>query len=87
MHYSDIPYNYVFNKQTTVWKRRQRNGDKVIYRLYKVSQKDEERFYLRLLLMHVTEARSYEDMKTKSNIWCHNHRRKILYVFLQHRPY
>lgn len=39
-------------------------GDKIIGRMYMVSPRDEERFYLRLLLLHVRGPISYEDLRT-----------------------
>ncbi|XP_076043645.1 uncharacterized protein LOC143026761 [Oratosquilla oratoria] len=53
LHYTEIPYHYVFNKQTTLWQPRQRSADKIISRMYTVSPKDVERFCLRILLLHV----------------------------------
>lgn len=60
--YSEIPYHYVFNKQSCVWNTRKRGENKVISRLNTVSQRDEERFHLRLLLLHVQGAQSFEDL-------------------------
>ena len=58
----DIPYNYVYVR--AVWKPRQRGGGKIVSRMYTVSFKDEERFYLRLLLLHVRGAKSFQSMRT-----------------------
>ena len=66
MLYSDIPYNYVYNNNN--WKRRQRGGNKILARMYTVSVKDEERFYLRLLLLHVPGATSFEFLRTVDNV-------------------
>jgi hypothetical protein len=60
--YVDIPYNYVYAR--AVWKPRQRGGGKIVSRMYTVSFKDEERFYLRLLLLHVRGATSFESIRT-----------------------
>ncbi|KMQ84670.1 hypothetical protein RF55_17343 [Lasius niger] len=42
--------------------------DKIISRLYTVSIKDIEKFYLRLLLLHVTGAKCFEDLRTVNGI-------------------
>ena len=62
--YSSIPIYYVWNSGQKKWKRRQRGGDNVISRMYHVSPRDTERFHLRLLLLHVPEATSYEFLRT-----------------------
>lgn len=62
--YWEIPVHYVWDDKNTSWKKRQRGGNKVIGRMYTVSIKDSERFYLRLLLQHETGAKSFEDVRT-----------------------
>ncbi|KMQ86042.1 hypothetical protein RF55_15093 [Lasius niger] len=51
----------------TKWKPRQRGGEIIISRLYTVSIKDTERFYLRLLL-HVAGAKCFEDLRTVDGV-------------------
>src|SRR5277367_1607241 len=63
--YADIPHDYVYVKNK--WQRRQRGGNKIIPRMYTVGIKDVERFYLRLLLLHVPGATSYESLRTIDN--------------------
>ena len=58
--YTDIPYHFVYVKG--IWKPRQRSGQNTVSRLYTVSLKDEERFYLRLLLLHVRGATCFENI-------------------------
>lgn len=65
--YTEIPNHYVFNSKTSRWQKRKRN-EKSVQRMYSVSPKDEERFFLRLLLLHVPGAKSYEDLKTVNGI-------------------
>ena len=62
--YCSIPQHYVWNKSEKKWKRRQRRGDNVLSRMYHVSPRDVERFHLRLLLLHVPGATSYEFLRT-----------------------
>nr|XP_013180910.1 unnamed protein product [Papilio xuthus] len=60
--YSEIPFHYVFTKG--VWTRRQRTNHKVLTRLYSVSPSEKERFFLRLLLLHIKGATSFEDLRS-----------------------
>jgi hypothetical protein len=60
--YTEIPIHYVYVKGN--WQKRQRGGEKIVPRMYTVGPKDEERFYLRLLLLHVRGATSFEDLRT-----------------------
>ncbi|KII68453.1 ATP-dependent DNA helicase pif1 [Thelohanellus kitauei] len=66
--YTDIPYHYVYVKGQ--WQERQRGGEKTIGRMYTVCMKDEERFYLRLLLLHVPGATSFEYLRTVKGNLC-----------------
>ncbi|KMQ90800.1 hypothetical protein RF55_9409 [Lasius niger] len=66
--YTDIPYHYIYDKKETKWKPRKKGGEKIISRLYTVSIKDIERFYLRLLLLHVAGAKRFEDLKTVNGV-------------------
>lgn len=59
--YSEFPEHYIFNK---TWKPRQRGGSKTIGRMYSVSPNEGERYYLRLLLVHVRGPKSFEDIRT-----------------------
>ncbi len=62
--YSEIPNHFVFDKKKYHWKKRQQRGQKVIGRMYSASPTDSERFHLRLLLLHVPGATSYEHLRT-----------------------
>ncbi|MFN9980396.1 MAG: hypothetical protein ACK53Y_10800, partial [bacterium] len=66
--YTEIPQHYVYAQGS--WKKRQRGGDKIVSRMYTVSIKDEERFYLRMLLLHVKGATSFDSLKTVDGIMC-----------------
>nr|XP_047129329.1 uncharacterized protein LOC105848913 [Hydra vulgaris] len=61
--YVEIPYHFVFDSKHCKWKVRQRGSNKVIVRMYKVSPIGEI-FYLRMLLLHVRGAVSFEDLRT-----------------------
>jgi hypothetical protein len=65
--YADLPQRYVFHKDTKTWQPRGRGGRggsrAPIGRMYSVSPKDEERYYLRLLLNHKRGAQSFEDLR------------------------
>ena len=64
--YSDIPYQYVFNRN--MWQLRQRRASSIVSRMYTVGLRDEERFYLRMLLLHVPGATNFEFLKTVDNV-------------------
>ncbi|XP_047136847.2 uncharacterized protein LOC124813603 [Hydra vulgaris] len=61
--YVEIPYHFVFDSKHCKWKVRQRGSNKVIVRMYIVSPIGEI-FYLRMLLLHVRGAVSFEDLRT-----------------------
>ncbi|XP_066923007.1 uncharacterized protein, partial [Clytia hemisphaerica] len=61
--YTDIPYHYVFDARTKKWKIRRRNV-KLVSRMYNASVREGERFYLRVLLLHVAGATSFEELRT-----------------------
>ena len=62
--YSETPLHFVFNKSQKKWQPRKRGSPKIITRMYSVSPKDMERYCLRLLLLHVAGATSFEDLRT-----------------------
>ncbi|GBN72477.1 hypothetical protein AVEN_254326-1 [Araneus ventricosus] len=64
--YTDIPYNYVYDYNN--WKRRKRGCNKIVVRMHEVNVKDAERFYLRMLLLHVPDATSFESLRTVDNV-------------------
>jgi hypothetical protein len=69
--YSDIPQHYVYNNKQGKWTPRQRGAEKTIGRMYSVNlASDTERFCLRLLLLHVRGATSFEDIKTHDGHVC-----------------
>ena len=63
-HYIDMPAHFVWVKKDCKWKRRERGGSNVIGRMYSVSPQDTERYHLRLLLLHVSGATSFEHLRT-----------------------
>jgi len=67
LKYWEIPTHYTWDNKNTRWKKRLRGGDKVIGRMYTVSVKEQERYYLRLLLSHAQGATSFEDLRTVEN--------------------
>jgi len=60
--YVEIPYHFVFDAKNCKWKIRQRGGDNIIVRMYKVPPTG-ELFFLRLILLHAKGAMSYEDLR------------------------
>lgn len=61
MLYTDLPLHYVYVKNQ--WQRRQRGANKVVSRMYSVSPRHEERFYLRTLLLHIRGPKGFTDLR------------------------
>ena len=68
--YGEIPKHYTWQASNgKKWVKRRNNlGARVISRIYSVSPRDRERFYLRMLLFHVRGARSFRDMRTHEGV-------------------
>jgi hypothetical protein len=64
LKYADFPRYYTWHARTKEWKPRQRGSS--IGRIYSVFPSDPERWYLQLLLNHVCEATSFEDIRVLS---------------------
>ncbi|KAI7937556.1 hypothetical protein MJO29_014871, partial [Puccinia striiformis f. sp. tritici] len=62
LKYAEFPQHYTWHPKTKEWKPRQRGCS--IGRIYAVYPSDPERWYLRLLLNHVTGATSFEHLRT-----------------------
>ncbi|KAG5715601.1 ATP-dependent DNA helicase PIF1, partial [Termitomyces sp. T112] len=60
--YQNFPTKFVYEASKRTWKERQRGT--AIGRMYFASPKQEERFYLRMLLTVVTNATSWADLRT-----------------------
>jgi hypothetical protein len=64
--YTEIPYHYVYSLGT--WKKRQRGAEKMVARMYTVGANEQERFCLRLLLLHVPGMTSFQDLRTVNGV-------------------
>ncbi|XP_057294730.1 uncharacterized protein LOC130623277 [Hydractinia symbiolongicarpus] len=62
--YPDIPLHFVFNNNRKVWTPRRNFNLKIVSRMYSVSPRAGELFYLRMLLLHTRGVTSYEDLRT-----------------------
>ncbi|KAI7939787.1 hypothetical protein MJO29_014523 [Puccinia striiformis f. sp. tritici] len=62
LKYAEFPQHYTWHPKTKEWKSRQRGCS--IGRIYAVYPSDPERWYLRLLLNHVTGATPSENLRT-----------------------
>ena len=60
--YINYPKHYTWNTRNKTWGRR-RNAQTAIGRMYSVSPREGERFFLRILLMHVPGPHSFEYLK------------------------
>jgi hypothetical protein len=61
LYYADVPKWYVWNQKDKKWRARQRGGfsEKVIARMYSVAPQDADRFYLRMLLLHLPNVEAF----------------------------
>ena len=66
VRYPDMPEHYVW--VNNAWKPRMRGGNKTIGRMYSVPISQPERYYLRLLLLHAIEIKSFQDLKTVNGV-------------------
>lgn len=62
--YTEFPKHYVWNNNTKKWTIRKKGKNAIMGRMYNVSPKEHERYYLRMLLFHVKGATCYEDLRT-----------------------
>lgn len=68
--YAEIPLHYVWNGRVKQWHARRRGGDKVVTRLFNVSIRHRELYFLRVLLLHVRGATSFNFLKTVDDQLC-----------------
>jgi hypothetical protein len=66
--YVEIPQHYTWNASERMWCARKRPAAKVIARIYNISPRQQELFFLRTLLLHVRGARNYKDMRTYNHV-------------------
>lgn len=60
--YTEIPELYTYNSNKGEWTDRQRG--RVITRMHSIHPNNKELFHLRMLLLHVRGAQSFDDLKT-----------------------
>ncbi|CAG8593575.1 3882_t:CDS:1 [Racocetra fulgida] len=65
--YHDISLYYRFNKQSKSWRRQIQNTNNVIGQMYSVSLNNLECYCLHLLLLHISGAQSFKDLRTIDN--------------------
>ncbi|XP_015115936.1 uncharacterized protein LOC107040377 [Diachasma alloeum] len=68
--YLQIPKHFTWNQKNHCWQKRKRGTDKTITRMYSVSPKDVERFFLKILLLHRKGATSFEALRTAGDKIC-----------------
>jgi hypothetical protein len=66
LKYPDFCEKFVWNKSLKKWTKRKK--DAAVSRMIFVSPSEGERYFLRMLLNHVTGATCYRDIKTFNNI-------------------
>jgi hypothetical protein len=66
--YTEIPKHYVFNKKEKKWNIRKKLRKPILVRMYLVNIQQRERFFIRLLLLTVRGAKSFQDLRTYQNV-------------------
>ena len=66
--YTEITEHYVYHTKQKKWMVRKRCANKVISRMLSVRPNEGERFYLRLLLLHVHGAKSFDYLRTVDGV-------------------
>ena len=62
--YTNFPHKFVWDKSKYEWKVRVKSHGTMIGRMYAAHPGEGERFYMRMLLNHVTRCTSYVDIRT-----------------------
>jgi hypothetical protein len=68
LYYQDVPTKCVWDAEAKAWKKRRKNGNCLIGRLYSVSPKDVERYAVRMLLISVPSPVSFEGLRSHEGI-------------------
>jgi hypothetical protein len=66
--YTEIPNQYVWKNDQRVWVERQRHQNNLLCRIYSISPRQGELFFLRVLLLHVRGAQSFEDLRSYNGV-------------------
>ena len=64
--YTEIPLHYVW--KSNAWAMRQRNVEASVVRMYHVSPQQGDKYFLRLLLLHIRGAQSFEHLRTHEGV-------------------
>lgn len=80
--YSQIPLHYIYVKQTRKWRPRVQFRDKIVARIYGVSPTVGEAFYLRMMLLHVPGAQSFQDLRTINGTVCNTFKEAAIALHL-----
>ena len=78
--YSEIPLHYVVDNREKKWNQRQKFIRPVSCRLYFVSPKEQERYFLRLLLLNVPGATSFASLRTVNGTTCSTLKKPLLHI-------
>ena len=66
--YTETHHHFVYNASKKIWTPRQKFNKPVLCRMYFVDPKKRELYFLRLLLLHVPGATSFENLRTFQHI-------------------
>jgi hypothetical protein len=67
-YYHEIPEHYTWNRVGEKGWHKKKGGKLCLGRMYSVSPKQDELFYLRMLLLHIKGAQSWQDLMTCDGI-------------------
>ena len=68
LNWEDPRARHLLYTDIRAWRRRRKNIPFTLCRMNSVSPRDQERFHLRLLLQHIPESHSYEDLRPVNGI-------------------
>ncbi|KAJ8976679.1 hypothetical protein NQ317_004763 [Molorchus minor] len=68
--YTEIPLHYVWQSAQRHWRQRLRGAASIVVRLYAVNYRNQELYCLRLLLLHVRGALSFENLRSVDGNVC-----------------
>lgn len=80
--YTQIPLHYTYNKSTKKWNRRKRFSDKIVSRMYGISPTAGDAYFLRLMLLHVPGAKSFQDLRTVDGVVYNNFKEAAIALHL-----
>ena len=69
--YTETHHNFVYNVSKKIWTPREKFNKSVLCRMYFVDPKKRKLYFLRLLLLHLPGANSFENLHFKTLLMQH----------------